>query len=263
MWYPPSARPGWALALAEGSGDLVRLIPTALDVGLICNTQGDYRRSSEVLAQATALLQGALIYERLDRALYPAVVARTALANTLAELGAFRRALALCCDRGMRGIEARAWWILGEIAIPHEPPGAAETSYRQALTLADELGMRPLQAHCHYGLGRLYVHNGQRQQARAALSTAVDLYRTMAIDFWLPDAAAALAEVEREHHRTPAVRPTPLGRKNVVCPPTLTILYIIVHRLYLPLAGTRFPLSCTLARQIAGSNATMFQDRQT
>jgi hypothetical protein len=77
------------------------------------------------------------------------------------------------------------------------PDGAqAEAHYRQALALAEELGMRPLQAHCHRGLGMLYATIGQREQAHAALSTAVDLYRAMVMTFWLPEAEAALAQVE-------------------------------------------------------------------
>ena len=72
----------------------------------------------------------------------------------------------------------------------------AEAHYRQALALAEELGMRPLQAHCHRGLGTLYAKIGQREQARAELSTAIDLYRAMDMTFWLPQAEAALAQVE-------------------------------------------------------------------
>ena len=56
--------------------------------------------------------------------------------------------------------------------------------------------MRPLQAHCHFGLGTLYTKMGQREQACAALSTAIELYRAMAMTFWLPQAEAALAQVE-------------------------------------------------------------------
>jgi hypothetical protein len=56
--------------------------------------------------------------------------------------------------------------------------------------------MRPLQAHCHRGLGTLYGKTGPRQQARAALSAAVELYRDMDMTFWLPQAEAALAQVE-------------------------------------------------------------------
>ena len=51
------------------------------------------------------------------------------------------------------------------------------------------------QAHCHLGLGTLYAKIGQREQARAALSTAIELYRAMDMTFWLPQAEAALAQV--------------------------------------------------------------------
>jgi len=54
--------------------------------------------------------------------------------------------------------------------------------------------LRSLVAHCHHGLGRLYHQTGQREQARAALTTAIDLYRTMDMPFWLPQAEAALAQ---------------------------------------------------------------------
>jgi predicted RNA polymerase sigma factor len=57
--------------------------------------------------------------------------------------------------------------------------------------------MRPRQVHCHRGLGTLYAKIGQREQARAALSTAIELYRAMEMTFWLPEAEAMLAEVDR------------------------------------------------------------------
>jgi hypothetical protein len=66
--------------------------------------------------------------------------------------------------------------------------------YQQALAKA--LGMRPLQAHCHHGLGRLYHQTGRAEQARAALAAAIDLYRAMDMTLWLPQAEAALAQVE-------------------------------------------------------------------
>jgi Flp pilus assembly protein TadD len=81
----------------------------------------------------------------------------------------------------------------------HEPLDVdqAAAHYHQALALAEELGMRPLQAHCHLGLGTLYHQMGCVEQARLALSTALDLYRAMDMTFWLPQTEAALAEVER------------------------------------------------------------------
>jgi uncharacterized protein HemY len=57
--------------------------------------------------------------------------------------------------------------------------------------------MCPLQAHCHRGLGTLYARQGQPEQARTALSTAIELYRTMDMTFWLPQAEAALAQAEK------------------------------------------------------------------
>src|SRR5690242_20417993 len=63
------------------------------------------------------------------------------------------------------------------------------TFYRQALALADELGMRPLLAHCHFGLRILYNRIGRPEQARTALSAAIELYRAMEMtlsgDVWL------------------------------------------------------------------------------
>ena len=96
-----------------------------------------------------------------------------------------------------RGHEAWALRLLGDIAA-HRDTAAAESAadcYRQALALAEELGMRPLQAHCHLGLGTLHAKTGQRQQARAELSTAMALYRAMDMTFWLPQAEAMLAQV--------------------------------------------------------------------
>jgi tetratricopeptide (TPR) repeat protein len=83
-------------------------------------------------------------------------------------------------------------------STPTSPPpdaAPAEAHYQQALALADELGMRPLMAHGHRGLGTLYATTGQREQARAELSTAIKMYRTMEMTFWLPEVEAALAQV--------------------------------------------------------------------
>jgi tetratricopeptide (TPR) repeat protein len=97
-----------------------------------------------------------------------------------------------------RGHEAYALRLLGDLAAHHDPPEVeeADTSYRRALALAEELGMRPPVAHCHLGLGTLYAQTGQRQQAHAELSAAIDLYRAMDMTFWLPQAEAVLAQVE-------------------------------------------------------------------
>ena len=108
------------------------------------------------------------------------------------------QAVELARQYQQRGHQAWALWLLGEStarqASPEVEPAAGH--YRQALALAEELGMRPLQAHCHRGLGMLYGTLGQQEPARRELSTAIEMYRTMEMSFWLPQAEAMLAQVE-------------------------------------------------------------------
>jgi tetratricopeptide (TPR) repeat protein len=115
-----------------------------------------------------------------------------------------QQALRLARERQERGDEAWLLRLLGDIHMHHEPPQVetAEDFYRQALARANELGMRPLQAHCHRGLGNLYRHTGQPEHARAALTTAIDMYRAMDMTFWLLETHTALAEVEGQRQIT-------------------------------------------------------------
>jgi tetratricopeptide (TPR) repeat protein len=110
-----------------------------------------------------------------------------------------RQALDLARQFKQRGHEVLALHQLAVVHAHAAPPDAerAEAHYQQALTLAEELGMRPLVAHCHLGLGRLYSQTDRREQARAALTTAIDLYCAMEMTFWLSQAEATLAQVEK------------------------------------------------------------------
>ena len=121
------------------------------------------------------------------------------LANRLEEAHEYaEQALQNSQAHNERGNQAWALWLLGDITMHHAPPHVeqAESHYHQALALATKLGMRPLQAHCHRGLGTLYRQTGQSEQARAELSTAIDMYRDMEMTFWLPETEAALVAVE-------------------------------------------------------------------
>src|SRR5262249_54590569 len=88
-----------------------------------------------------------------------------------------RQALDLARQQKERGREAQALHQLGVVQAHGDPPdpAQAEAYYQQALALAEELGMRPLVAHCHLGLGRLYGQTGRGEQARTALTTAIEL----------------------------------------------------------------------------------------
>jgi len=98
---------------------------------------------------------------------------------------------------GHHGFAAHALHLRGDIATHPERFDAerGEAHYRQALALAEPRGMRPLVAHCHLGLGKLYRRVGGLDQARSELSTAIEMFRSMEMSFWLPEAQAELAKV--------------------------------------------------------------------
>jgi tetratricopeptide (TPR) repeat protein len=145
----------------------------------------------ERLATGRRMLVHALVLTELSEVCL--LVGRVDEASALAA-----RLLELSHTHTGRGYQAHACRLFGEVARRREPPdiGQAATHYRQALTLAEEVGMRPLQAHCHLGLGTLYANIGQPEPARTELSTAIALYRSMEMTFWVPQAEAALAQVE-------------------------------------------------------------------
>jgi tetratricopeptide (TPR) repeat protein len=149
---------------------------------------------TQALEQATAIeIVFMQVLCRLSLGEVQLLAGRLEEAHAVAE-----RALAHARGHQERGHEAYVLRLLGEIAARREPPCIedAEAHYRQACALAEELGMRPLLAHCHHGLGTLYAKLGQQEQARAELSAAIELYRSMEMTLWLPEAEAALAQVD-------------------------------------------------------------------
>jgi tetratricopeptide (TPR) repeat protein len=172
FYFPPmAALLGAAYTLAGRVTEAMPLLTQAITIGRV-----DFQTLSSLSLGETQMLAG-----RLEEA------------HALAE-----RALAHARAHQERGHQAYAMRLIGEIVARREPPDIeqAEAYYRHALTLAEALGMRPLQAHCHCGLGTLYAKMDRGEQVRAELSTAIDLYRAMQMTFWLPQAEAALAEVE-------------------------------------------------------------------
>jgi len=190
--------------LLERSVALCRDWKITLQHAVMTGFLGDAHARSGRVEQGLSLLSQALaaIESMGWRTFYSRLVAQLGEACLLAgrtedALVHAERALMLARQGGERGFEAYALRLLGDIAAQPEPPAVepAQDYYRQALTLADELGMRPLQAHCHLGLGTLYAKIDQREQARAELSAAIDLYRAMEMTFWLPQAEAALMQI--------------------------------------------------------------------
>ena len=174
FWFPLLASPlGYAYALSGPVAEALPLQEQAMEHSMAMGITGGYALYAARLSESYRL------------------TGRLEDASALAE-----QAVALARAYKERGHEAYALRLLGEQAAASDSPLEAEAYYHQALALADELPMRPLQAHCHRGLGTLYAKIGQREPARAGLSAAIALYRAMEMTFWLPQAEAALAQVE-------------------------------------------------------------------
>jgi tetratricopeptide (TPR) repeat protein len=223
------------LRIAEAVDHPASLMIASWGLGLLSSRQGDLPRALPRLEQAVGICQNAdlrfwfpLMAAALGAAytlagrvadavplLTQAIEQRTAtireifyslhlgethvLAGRLEEAYTLAEgALAHAHGHQERGRQAYALRLLGEVAARRKPPeiALAEAYYQQALALAKELGMRPLVAHCHLGLGKLSLKTGQREQAGAELTAAIDLYRAMDMTFWLPQAEATLARVE-------------------------------------------------------------------
>jgi tetratricopeptide (TPR) repeat protein len=170
-WVGPSL--GSAYALAGRVEEAVSLLERAVDQDIALPIMSQHSLTLAYLGEAYHL------------------AGRAEDAGTLAH-----RALSLSRTQDERGHQAWALRLLGEITSRHDPPDVeqAEDHYRQALALAEELGMRPLQAHCHFGLGKLYRKVGRMEEARVELATAVEMFRSMEMTHWLPQAEAELAE---------------------------------------------------------------------
>jgi tetratricopeptide (TPR) repeat protein len=187
-----------ALALAQGVQLRVLVPMAAASLGAAYALVGRMAEALPLLEQAVE--EDAAMRHRFCHALRVTWLSEAyLLAGRLDEADTqAQRALEFSRAHQERGHEAYALRLLGEIAIHRDPPDIdqAEAHYRQALALAEELGMRPLQAHCHRGLGMLYAATGQQEQARVELATALEMYRGMEMTFWLPETAAALAQVD-------------------------------------------------------------------
>jgi tetratricopeptide (TPR) repeat protein len=185
------------VALCRASGDWRLLRPTVASLGYAYALQGRLVEGRVLLEEG--IQEGIRRGEVGNHARWVAWLSDVCLLAGHGEEAwqHARQALDLARQLKACGDEALALYQLGVVQAHADPPDVepAEAHYRQALALADELGMRPLQAHCHRGLGMLYAAAGQREQARSELSTAIEMYQTMEMTFWLPETEAALAQV--------------------------------------------------------------------
>ena len=95
-----------------------------------------------------------------------------------------------------RGHEAWAPAAPGEIAAHQAPQKSSRPHITTGRPSPWPTNSACALAHCCLGLGTLYARTGQRQQARAELSAAIEMYCAMDMIRWLLQAETALAQVE-------------------------------------------------------------------
>jgi len=153
---------GYARAMSSHQGEGIALVREALEHA----AQG--RRTREALFM-TYLSEALLMAQRMDEA--------AAVAG---------RGLMLSLERGERGTEARARYVLGEIAAKDigGDGSAAQQHLHEALALAEELGMRPLVAQCHLALATLSRQRGEPRASQQHLDTASAMFHELGMQSW-------------------------------------------------------------------------------
>jgi tetratricopeptide (TPR) repeat protein len=148
-----------ALALAKALADFPLEVETQVRLGQIYNTQGDYRRAIDVLAQSLNSLTDGLVQERFGLAVILSIICRNWLLRSLAEVGEFSQGIALG-EEGVRMTEREGQPI--------------------DLVVASQ------------GLGVVHLRQGNFPQAISALERGLELCRAWNIRVWFPLVASAL-----------------------------------------------------------------------
>jgi tetratricopeptide (TPR) repeat protein len=127
------------------------------------------------------------------------VLADAYRANGKKELAseAATRALDVASSREEHTLEAWAMLVMAEVNAELDWLEQAEHWYRRGLNQAAELSMLPLTAHCHMGLGRLYLKIGNSEGACSEIEAAINLYRSMGMSYWLPQAESTFARIKK------------------------------------------------------------------
>jgi tetratricopeptide (TPR) repeat protein len=105
------------------------------------------------------------------------------------------RALDLASSREERALESWAILVMGQVEADMGGLEQAMDWYQRGLNQATKFSMLPLTAHYHMGLGQLYLKRGHCEKASFELETAIKLYRSVDMSYWLPQAESSLAKI--------------------------------------------------------------------
>lgn len=104
------------------------------------------------------------------------------------------KALKIYKETDERTFGAWSLYTAAKIQSENNQEQQAVHTFHQAKILAETLKMRPLQAHCHLETGKLYLRL-KNEDSRNEIISAADLYRSLDMKFWLPEAEDLLRKL--------------------------------------------------------------------
>ena len=117
--------------------------------------------------------------------------------QTQKALQSIKTAIEFFKKKGERGFEAWALYHMAKIQSQGNCENLIQAihSYRKVEAQAVELRMRPLLAHCHNGLGHLFLKINKTSESHSELLTALDLYKSMGMERWIPLVQSTIKEI--------------------------------------------------------------------
>ena len=109
-----------------------------------------------------------------------------------------KKALDIFHNTGERCFGAWSLLIAAKIHFKTNDERRGEQKLRQAIDIAERLKMWPLQAHCYFELGKSLMKH-KDTECQKYFKKSVDLFRSLDMNFWLPDAETLLSKSKNIH----------------------------------------------------------------
>ena len=190
-----------ALREAVSIGDLRLQVVTGLDLGQVFRSIGDYRRAVDVLDRVMGLLASSLAKDRLDRTLFPFVVASSALSFCLSELGELQRAEVVASESARFAESIRHPGSLQTACAGAAHPllvqgrfAEAMPNLERALEIARQSGLTGFQPMIAADLGLAYAGTARFTEALSLATDAAQRVPQMSPRAW-GSVLARLAEI--------------------------------------------------------------------
>jgi len=171
-----------ALTLAESVSDFGTQVVANFYLGIAYYSLGDLRRAMEVLRKVVTALTGDLTREHFGMTGFPSVLSRTWLAGCLAEVGAFREAIAYG-EEGLRIAEAvddpfslvNAYTGIGWVSLRQGVLSQAISLLARGLALCQTWDIQSWLHTAAGGLGHAYALSGRVAEALPLLEQAASM----------------------------------------------------------------------------------------